>query len=241
MKLALILGLFAPLPLFAGDLPLSEDEEQKFCDKPKFTMVGALPDYSKVNPSLLNPDEVLDPEIGRKLAIQPGPYGHSELGFRYLARLFGYPGTFEGKDKVERWLAEQEENEYNEKRGLRYIWRRWVVDTKYRLAVPTGPISKIPANANPEIFFNDLYEKMDFSHCVRQEQATLFCQNYFPDQHLVSNVRVTFAKAENRGPPCIVHDFREQQRNEQMKIHAWEAGIKTPSPLSSGGEANVAK
>lgn len=223
-------------------------EEPKFCEEPSNVILrNDPPDRSKIAPSLLNPEEMTDSEAGRKLASTPGPYGHSELGFRYLARLFGYPHKFEGREKVEAWIAEQEINNRRQKNGLRKIWQKWVVKGEYRLSVPPGAIAQIPANANADIFFKDLYAKGDFSRCVNLEQSLLFCKNYAGGSEFGSSESSAYAGnktvALRLGTatselPCKVTDYADAMWDRKMEVEARAKGYGTrvSEPVSDSAQ-----
>jgi hypothetical protein len=190
--------------LFTGSLAFAEEseEEPKYCDEPKFS----IRNNQLVNPAmslpLVSAEESRDPEIGRKLASEPGPYGHSELGFRYLSRLFGYPGEFGDKSKVEEWLTDQEIKHYNSKRGLRAAWDQWVVNPAKRLAVPPGPVSKIPAMADVDVFFPNRLYQHDFERCVTVQLKVLSCENYLGDRKIEPDDRVYLANSESARSSC---------------------------------------
>lgn len=152
----------------------------KLCEEPayKFRSLPRLPGLTAPLPGLLNEEEKGEEGAGRRLSIQPGPYGHSELGFRYLSRLFGYEGEFDGRpETVERWLAEEEVKKPQLNRGLRDRWNRWVVNAPRRLSVPVGPVRKIPNDTQGEALFKDLYEQDELNRCVAMDIAALRCEN----------------------------------------------------------------
>lgn len=204
MKLLICLpALLLALPLLAHAF----GEEDNLCEEPAYT-VRTLPQRPGITgqmPPLLSAEEAKDPEAGRNLAAQPGPYGHSELGFRYLARLFGYPGDFSGgQPAVERWIAEEETNHYLENKGMRGVWEKWVVNAPKRLSVPVGPVSRIPANANPDIFFSNVYQKASLGRCISMDLAVLQCENYLGYVKLKKGHVVYFGKPGGRAP-CKAH------------------------------------
>ncbi len=203
LRLICLPALFIALPCLA----VEEVPTQPLCEEPAYT-VRSLPQLpgitGKMNP-LLSAEEAKDPEAGRSLAAQPGPYGHSELGFRYLARLFGYPGDFQGgQPAVERWVAEQEVNNYLENKGLKQVWEKWVVNAPKRLSVPVGPVRRIPADANPDIFFKNIYEKASLGRCISFDLAELQCENHLGYVNLKKGHVVYFGKPGGRAP-CKAH------------------------------------
>jgi hypothetical protein len=213
--------------------------EGKYCEPPVYQVRGRSLDIGKViaPQALLNPEEVSDPEAGRKLASTPGPYGHSELGFRHLARLFGYPGKFGDKEKVEEWISLEEINNYQVKRGLRQIWQEWVVEGKKRLPVPTGAVAEIPANASAQIFFDDLADLTDHARCVGDALDKKYCENYVGQIWWSAEDRVSFGKPEKGKRVCAYYAGpvnRAKQENERK--HQSEP---TPRLNGAGGESGA--
>lgn len=225
-----MLSLFSLLLIIAGAAAHAHDEP--LCQEPGYKIkappVAQAPESVA---ALLNPEEAADAESGRKLVAKPGPYGHSEMGFRYLARLFGYPGEFRGREGVERWVAEQEVNRPAENRGLRKLWDRWVVNAPKRLATPVGPVRKIPADGSPEVFFRDLYEKAEHTRCVQQEIATLRCENYLGGRTLQSTDHVYFGRAGGRGF-CAAYargSITNRAPDSETVTEEYSMGYKDPS------------
>ena len=196
-------ALLATIPARAEEQ--EESSRPSYCPEPVFSIRNdRMPASEALNLPLVSEQEAADPEIGRKLATTPGPYGHSELGFRYLARLFGYKGKFGGKDEVEGWLAEQERSDYRAKRGLHQAWEQWVVSPAKRLSVPAGPVSSIPARAGPEIFFRDGADQGSFDYCIAVRLKTMACENYLGDRPPESGDRVKFAMNDAGIVPCRI-------------------------------------
>jgi hypothetical protein len=183
--LIVVVALHSPLAL--------AEEYPAYCEEPKFVIKTVNTKAKVENLSLISPEESMDPEIGRKLASQPGPYGHSELGFRYLSRLFGYPGTFGDRQKVEDWLAEEEIQNYQQKKGLKKAWDQWVTNPVKRLSVPLGPVNKIPAQAGPGLFFRDRWDQANHARCISRQIALQFCENYLGDRKPEEGDRVYYA------------------------------------------------
>lgn len=212
------------LILFISTTASAEDPPN--CAVPDFKMRAPFVATSpEAIAPLLNADEKGDPGAGRRLVAEPGPYGHSEMGFRYLARMFGYPEEFRGRERVERWIAEQEVNRPAENRGLRKLWERWVVNAPKRLATPMGPVGQIPADGNPEIFFRDLYEKADHSSCVQLDIAKLRCENYLGGRQIQSTDSVYFGRPGGRGY-CAV--YAEKKGFEETVTEEYAMGFKDP-------------
>lgn len=186
MKTFIVLVLLQSQPARAEEYPA-------YCGEPDFAIKTVTPKITAEKLSLLNPEESLDPEIGRKLATKPGPYGHSELGFRYLSRLFGYPGNFGDRKKVEDWLADEEIQNFEQKKGLKKAWDQWVTNPVKRLSVPLGPVEKIPQDANASVFFRDRWDQANHARCVSRQIALQLCENYLGDRKPEQGDRVYYA------------------------------------------------
>jgi hypothetical protein len=179
-----------------------ESEDPVYCEEPKFAIKNERLSNEAQNLPLVNPEEAKDPEIGRKLASEPGPYGHSELGFRYLSRLFGYTGDFGDKSKVENWIADQELKDYQNKKGLHEAWDQWVVNPVKRLSVPAGPVGKISALAGPDIFFQNRFDQNNFDRCISVQLKVMACENYLGDRKIESGDRVYLAGSGSSRAGC---------------------------------------
>ncbi|RZA05679.1 MAG: hypothetical protein EOP11_12285 [Proteobacteria bacterium] len=150
-------------------------------------------------PSLLSKEEQAT-GAGKQISLTPGPYGHSELGFRYLSRLFGYEGDFTGgKESVERWITEQEIKQPRLNHGLSAKWDHWVVNAPKRLGIPQGFVSRMPADGNPDILFAGLKERFEMESCVGMDIASLQCANYLGVPSLKTGHMISFGKPGGRG------------------------------------------
>ena len=168
--------------LFVATALAAEDDSEprpQYCEEPKVLIRGEPEKHdSPRDEDILNPEEKGNPELARRLAATPGPYGHSELGFRYLARLFGYPGRFGTKDMVEEWIVLQEAENRSLKQGLWELWEKWAIEGPKRLAVPQGKVRDLPEDANPNMFFLDLRDRLSHANCLKTQLAIQLCWNY---------------------------------------------------------------
>ncbi|MGZ3652325.1 MAG: hypothetical protein ACXWR1_19550 [Bdellovibrionota bacterium] len=157
----------------------SAQERPKYCEEPAFIIRGEPENHAdSPDEEVLTPEERADPALARQLAATPGPYGHSELGFRYLSRMFGYRGGFSERQKVEDWIVHQEAEKHAFKKGLWEVWDHWVVNPSKRLGVPRGRLGRLPADGSPDMFFLDARDRYEYARCVKVELATRLCQNY---------------------------------------------------------------
>jgi hypothetical protein len=172
----MLLLYFLATASFAAD---DTADRPKYCDEPEYLIRGEPEKHaSPRDEDLLNPEEQADPALAQQLAASPGPYGHSELGFRYLARLFGYPGRFGSQKQIEDWIMLQEAQDPQMKKGLWQVWEHWVVNSPKRLSVPRGPVRELPLDGNPDMFFLDIRDRAAHARCLKVELSAQFCVNY---------------------------------------------------------------
>lgn len=202
----------------------SPEPRPPYCDEPIFIIHGEPEAHdSPRDEEVLSAEEAADPELAQMLAATPGPYGHSELGFRYLARLFGYQGNFATHEEVEAWLVTQEAKDHAHKKGLWKIWEHWVVNADKRLAVPRGAVSDLPRNGDPNMFFLDARDRATHARCVKLEIATRLCENYYARRELLEQDVVLFsgsAKGSEKFGYCEVRV--PPWRVDEEKRHAIE-------------------
>lgn len=226
MKILLVyIALVSATPAMA-----EESEEPAYCEEPKFTIKNEKLTNEAQNLPLVSPEEAKDPQIGRKLASEPGPYGHSELGFRYLSRLFGYPGKFGDKTAVENWLADQELKDYQNKKGLHEAWDQWVVNPAKRLSVPTGPVRDIAAAAGPEVFFRNRFDQNRFDRCISVQLKVMACENYLGDRKIESGDRVYLAaSSSSRGGCKLVRNPYGYEARRKRELDDQNSGVSVRS------------
>lgn len=234
----LLLQLAAlPAPGWADDL-----ETEAPCPELPFRVMNPPTSEKVMNLPLVNAEEAGDPEAARKLASQPGPYGHSELGFRYLSRLFGYPGEFKGKAQVEEWLMEKEIRNHGTQSGLGALWDHWVVNPAKRLSVPRGRVNEIPANAGPEIFFRSRLDQFNYGRCISTQLQVMACQNSLGDQLLGAGDRVYFGGAGSQ-IRCKVsknpYGFEAKRKKEIEQGAGYSPEISNGSITTGGGGDGV--
>lgn len=143
----------------------------------------------------------------KRLALQPGPYGHSELGFRYLAKFFGYEGKSYDVRDVEAWILQGEYFTTDNRKGAFDIWKDWVVEPKKRLSVPRGNSEDIPTKQVTHVFFDGLEDKAKFAKCLSDALAKSACssQSHLYRNQLMPNDRITVSKSSRDGRVhCLV-------------------------------------
>jgi hypothetical protein len=212
------------------------NERPQYCAKPDFAIMNLSLRNDNQDLPLLNPKEEADPEAGRRLASAPGPYGHSELGFRYLARLFGYKGKFGGQKEVEGWIADKLKNDYIRNQGLAEAWDHWVANPVKRFSVPEGYVTDIPAGAGSEIFFQDAIDQANFSHCVLLTLRIQACYNYLGDRHPQEGDRVYLG---NPGSPAACKLVRNPYGYEARRKRRLDSGESSGNQINGpGGRAS---
>lgn len=172
----------------------ADDADNTYCSPPTYKVMNQKIQNRGLELPLLTDREKTDPAAGRKLASEPGPYGHSELGFRYLSRIFGFEGDFGGDSQraVETWLADRSYKNGENDSGALAAWEHWVVEPKKRLSVPRGSLNKISPNAGPEVFFADTADKADFQNCVQNDLSLRACKSFLGDREPEAGDRVYF-------------------------------------------------
>jgi hypothetical protein len=223
------------------------EERPHYCDEPIYIMRGEPETHeSPRDEELLNAEEASDPDLAQSLAATPGPYGHSELGFRYLARVFGYPGKFTTREAVEAWLVTQEAEGHARKKGLWEVWEHWVVNANKRLSVPRGAVNALPRNGDPDMFFIDNRDRMAHARCVKVEIATKLCENYYGrNRKMMENDVVHFA-GTNKGAEkfgyCQVTLPPWRIAQEKRQAEEWNKGVGKPEGAHlMGGDSSGGK
>lgn len=178
--------------------PVHAGAYQEFCDDPGFVMRANAPLPEESLEPLLSPRERAEPGAVERLFLAPGPYGHNELGFRYLARAFGYDGRNYDRHEVEAWLARRE-LEDPEFRGTWELWVRWVREPGVVLRSRVKPgVARISS------YFRDPLDATAYGACVSSELARLRCENYL-GKKLRPGARVYYAQKDSNRQPCRVH------------------------------------
>ena len=223
--------LLASAPAFAVEDP--SDPRPVYCEEPNYIVRGEPEAHdSPRDEDVLNPEEAADPAIAQTLAATPGPYGHSELGFRYLARLFGYTGSFSSREKVEAWLSSQEAEHNAAKKGMWKLWEKWVVNPGKRLAVPRVAVSELPRYGDPDMFFLDSRDRAAHSKCLKTELAAQLCQNYEGRGRAFKDADMILYSASSKGAEkfgyCQVRlaNWRKAQEKHEMKAYLEGARLK---------------
>ena len=107
---------------------MAEVEWPVYCEEPGFILRGEPERHSDPDDEdVLNAEERGNLRLARRLAASPGPYGHSALGYRYIARLFGYRGRFGSPRLVEDWILNQEADRFGRRKGMWKVWEHWVM------------------------------------------------------------------------------------------------------------------
>jgi hypothetical protein len=198
--------------------PLSSFAAGKFCDPPNYVVraPASLPDMEL--DSLLSRKERENPASLPALIQTPGPYGHSQLGFRFLARAFGYKGDTSEPDKVELWLAEREykDPQYH---GSLELWEKWVREPEYKLKPRNEGTSLIS-------FFNKPGDALEYSACLATDLARNRCENY-SSKKIIEGARVYYGKESSRSP-CAIRYNGGIQGDAPDKITSSFSCIKAP-------------
>ncbi|MCO5144317.1 MAG: hypothetical protein M9962_14615 [Oligoflexia bacterium] len=227
------------LAFFSTQIALAEN----YCEEVDYIQ-SSMPMMSAYTgpESLLNEKEKQDPLALQKLASQSGQHGHSELGYRYLARLFGYDGEFREDTNIKDELAKKN---YPLEVGLLEAWDKWVVNAKKRLTVPLGPVDEIPEKAGPDIFFEDVADQLKYTKCIQDEIGTSLCEKYINDgRELGPGDRVSFGLHGNSKICKVVHaPWRLEQEKLLNNAHIVKGDPKNISGAASstGKKSNTAK
>lgn len=107
--------------------------------------------------------------------------GHSRLGHRFLARLFGYKGELKDGQEVEEWLL-AEEMKNPRMRGMMKLWEKWNETSPLLLTVVDYDETK--NLYDPSRLFSSPAEELEFTKCVAQEIAELKCANFSGNRDL---------------------------------------------------------
>lgn len=169
--------------------------EGKFCEPPDYLVraPASLPSFELE--SLLTRQEKEKPGSLEELFRRPGPFGHSELGFRHLARVFGYKGSFGKASEVELWIVKREATD-TLYRGSYALWKKWVSEPETALK-PRHPEVEFTS------FFTQPKDSVEFSSCLSTELSRLRCENYI-GRVIEPGTRVYYGNEKSRSP-CSVH------------------------------------
>lgn len=171
---------------------------KEYCEDPGFVMRAKAPLPEEDLAALLNKEERADPRSFFRLFAKEGPYGHNELGFRYLARAFGYPGKDFERHAVERWLAEREYHD-PEFKGTWELWVKWVREPRVVLRS-----HEKPGSARLASYFREPLDAMSYGGCVSADIARMRCENFL-GKKLRAGARVYYAQNESNRQPCRIH------------------------------------
>lgn len=177
--------------------------EESFCPEPKYVMRSAAPMPKGEELNLLTEEEKNDPKSAYRLSNTRGPYGHSELGYRFLARLFGYPGAFSSAREVEHWLEKRNARDH-EYRGSTKIWEKWAKEERKRLRANSSSQFE-DFKDDPAVLFSDDREMYSYSECVSRDLAELRCENHIGTT-IKAGARVAFVSGNGRGPCAVYHN-----------------------------------
>jgi hypothetical protein len=186
--------------------PVAALGEQDFCPEPDYTVRAPAPLPDSDLSTLLDEDERARPGAFVSLFEKPGPYGHNELGFRYLARAFGYPGPYRSRYDVETWLAEREalNPEY---RGTYALWKKWVREPVTRLRSQGAPRDHSVGS-----YFDDPVDSVQLGRCLATDLAKMRCENSI-GAPIEAGARVYYGRKTSR-KPCAVHYNGNRLENE---------------------------
>jgi hypothetical protein len=123
---------------------------------------------------LLNESEKGIPGVTERLMAQPGLYGHSEFGFRYLSRLMGFTGEFVNP-KVTEFIILSRAIKDPSFKGTDLLWKEYVQEPKLFL----NPFSLSDAGkdpGNPDLLFDQPLDRVEFEHCVSMAYFRSRCE-----------------------------------------------------------------
>jgi hypothetical protein len=174
----------------------------------------------------------------KTLAIKPGPYGHSELGFRYLVKFFGYEGDSYEVEDIERWVLQGEYFTNDNRSGTMELWKRWVVEPKKRLSVPVGDVSNLPNAYLTDLYFQGTEDKAKFAKCVSDSLAKATCSsapNLYRGE-MMPNDRLTVSKSSKDGRAhCLVTVSEGTQllkeRDKAAMVHSFRKPAEDPNTI----------
>jgi hypothetical protein len=179
----------------------------------------------------------------QRLALTPGPFGHSELGFRYLAKFFGYEGSSYDVNEIERDILRGEYFTNDNRSGAFSLWKSWVVEPKKRLSVPSGDVSSLPNAYVTDVFFENTEDKAKFAKCLSDAMARSVCASS-PNlyrRELMPNDRLTVAKSSKDGRAhCLVTlsaGTKELKERDKPKVQK----SNTPVNIQFGDRNTLAK
>lgn len=186
----------------------------EYCEDPGFVLRAPAPLPPDDLTKLLTSREKIEPGGFERAFLEPGPYGHGELGFRYLARAFGYPGKDLSRRAVESWLAERELKD-PEFKGTWELWVKWVREPKVLLRSRQKPVDSSLGS-----YFRDPLDAAAYGACVAGELARKRCENFL-GKELLPKTRVYFAQTQTSRQPCRVHYIGgtlEQETPDQYEV-----------------------
>lgn len=177
----------------------------------------------------------------KRLALQPGPYGHSELGFRYLAKFFGYEGESYSVEDVESRILQSEYFTSDNQKGAFEAWKAWVVEPKKRLSVPRGNSEDLPNKQVTNAFFDGLEDKAKFAKCLSDALAKSACSSvsHLYRNQFMPNDRLTVAKSRSEGKvKCLVTLSEGTKILKEIDVKA-RRGVSSDSSIKSNISSGV--
>lgn len=180
----------------------------------------------------------------KTLALTPGPYGHSELGFRYLTKFFGYEGDSYDVEEIERDILSGEYFTNDNRSGAFELWKNWVTQPKKRLSVPSGDVSNLPNSYVTDVFFKDTEDKAKFAKCLSDAMARSVCSsspNLYRGEMMPYD-RLTVSKSSKDGRAhCLVtvsEGTRLLKERDKAQIQSTIPANKNKNPAVN---VNIAK
>lgn len=133
-----------------------------------------MPDLEKLDLTGTKEAQIANPQDRSLYLEQDTAAGNSRLGERFLARLFGFPGTFADGGEVDAWIAQQDATNPRN-RGIGQVWEKWKTKSPLLLTVMDYDTSK--NLYDPRRLFSNPQEEYDFAKCVARDLAELRCAN----------------------------------------------------------------
>lgn len=173
--LLVLLSLAAfPAQAQADQTDQAVQAKTKLCESANFRFAGWQPpsidsldlrSFEKSGDSLI--DQV-------QFNAQRSPAGHSYLGKKYLARLFGYDGNFKDETMSD-WIARES---YQRQGGntLRAVWEKWYYEHPKKLQIPLYPHNPKLGPEDPRRLFHSQAEIYEYSQCVLQDVMKAKCE-----------------------------------------------------------------
>lgn len=177
----------------------------------------------------------------KRLALQPGPYGHSELGFRYLAKFFGYEGESYSVEDVESTILQNEYFSSDKQKGAFEAWNAWVVEPKKRLSFPRGNSEDLPKNQVTNAFFDGLEDKAKFAKCLSDAVAKSACSSapHLYRNQFMPNDRLTVARSKSEGRVKCLVTLSEGTKILKEIDSKLRRGVSSEVPIKSNISSGV--